>query len=292
MRIESYLKKQTSIINQRKSTQTYNLKQIAKHTLRISSKSFKSIEYVAQRSTIWQLRLEGLANLAAGGAYEFGQVYAPCRKAGQVSWQSFRTKQWQLINEYWQARTAQCLSAYRHKNLANRTVIDLMVFLFKKKKEKRKWAKNKQKEKRNKRNFLLKGTLTCTIYALRHTLTQHTRVSLWPRKGQDQTQTQTQPQPQPEPESMCAPQSRPLNCKSSQMKNAPMKTQTKMANGFFFPFCFWRAGLGLGAWTWPYAASGRGWTINKRLTSIDFAAGKRETGECVYLPFVWLLPPS
>lgn len=49
------------------------------------------------------------------------------------------------------------LSAYRHKNLANRTVIDLMVFLFKKKKKEneKKKEKDKQKAKTKQEKFLI-----------------------------------------------------------------------------------------------------------------------------------------
>lgn len=45
------------------------------------------------------------------------------------------------------------LSAYRHKNLANRTVIDLMVFLFKKKKEMK--GKRQAKKKKKQEKFLI-----------------------------------------------------------------------------------------------------------------------------------------
>lgn len=145
------------------------------------------------------------------------------------------------------------LSAYRHKNLANRTVIDLMVFLFKKKKKEKK-GKRQAKSKNETREISYWKALWHARYTHSDTHThtaRHTRVSLWPRKGQDQ------PQPQPEDEdvSMCAPQSRPLNCKSSQMKKRTDGNSNKNGKWFIFPllflFAFWEsAGLGPegGAW--------------------------------------------
>lgn len=61
------------------------------------------------------------------------------------------------------------LSAYRHKNLANRTVIDLMVFLFKKKKNERKKTSN---EKKKQEKFLIERHFDMhDIRTQTHTLT-------------------------------------------------------------------------------------------------------------------------
>lgn len=66
------------------------------------------------------------------------------------------------------------LSAYRHKNLANRTVIDLMVFLFKKKENER---KKTSKEKKETREISYWKALWHARYTHSDTHT-HTRVSM------------------------------------------------------------------------------------------------------------------
>lgn len=131
-------------------------------------------------------------------------------------------------------------------------------------------GKRQATKKRNKRNFLLKGTLTCTIYALRHTHSHsltHTHESLWPRTGQDQTRAQ--PQPVPESVTPLSPQCVVL-WTASQVK---WKThQWKLKQKWQMVFCF--LGSGLGPEPGRMSLQGRGRTINKSLTSIDFVAGK------------------
>lgn len=160
------------------------------------------------------------------------------------------------------------LSAYRHKNLANRTVIDLMVFLFKKKKGNER--KKTSKEKKETREISYWKALWHARYTHsdRHSHTHtHTRVCMTSNgPGSDSASASTcaSIRESAQPSVPC-----PLNCKSSQMKNAPMETQIKMANGFLLFLS-----SGLGPEPGRMSLQGRGRTINKRLTSIDFVAGK------------------
>lgn len=173
------------------------------------------------------------------------------------------------------------LSAYRHKNLANRTVIDLMVFLFKKKEEREKKEKDKQKAKTKQEKFLIERhfdmhdirTHTHTQPSthesrfdlerarIRLSLSLNLRMSLYP----------------------CALLSRVLWTASQvKWKTHRWKLKQKWQMVYFsppFPFCFLRERW-LGPWgrcmePGRMSLQGRGWTINKRLTSIDFAAGKK-----------------
>lgn len=103
------------------------------------------------------------------------------------------------------------------------------------------------------------------IYTHTHT---DTHESLWPRRGQDQTR----PQPQPVPQSVSL-----LSPQCALSFELQVKSNEKRTNGnsnkngkWFFAFL----GSGLGPEPGRMSLQGRGRTINKRLTSIDFVAGK------------------
>lgn len=144
-----------------------------------------------------------------------------------------------------------------------------MVFLFKKEKKNERKKTSNEKKKQEKflieRHFDMHDIRTQThTHIHSHT---HTHESLWPRTGQDQTR----PQPQPVPESVTplSPQCVVL-WTASQVK---WKThQWKLKQKWQMVFCF--LGSGLGPEPGRMSLQGRGRTINKSLTSIDFVAGK------------------
>lgn len=175
------------------------------------------------------------------------------------------------------------LSAYRHKNLANRTVIDLMVFLFKKKRRKRKKGKRQAKSKNETREISYWKALWHARYTHSDTHTHthsqaHTSLALT-SKGPGSASASTWGWGCIHVRSSVA--SFELQVKSNE-KTHRWKLKQKWQMVYFSPlflFAFWEsAGLGPGGGCMEpgrMSLQGRGWTINKRLTSIDFAAGKK-----------------